>query len=110
MLWLAWAADVRSNIRQEIDSYETRMRELLPQLVVAQAAAAAVTDEAYERIGPLVVKLTILDTKIGTAAARFDEDEDGARRRLAETKGEALSLADDTLVEVRAALRSLERF
>jgi hypothetical protein len=109
ILWLSWAAGAKSNIRQEIDVYETRMRGLLPQLVVAQAAAAAVTDEAFRHIVPLANNLTILDTKIGTAAAKFSEGDDKSRRLIAETKQEAIILADSTVLEVRAALRALEQ-
>jgi hypothetical protein len=109
MLWVAWAARNKSGtqVRQEIDTYETRMRELLPQLLAAVAEASSVSDEAFKRVNPLVDQLEVLDTKIGTAATMLDEDEDEARRRITETKEDALSLMSRTLDEIRTVLRSL---
>jgi ABC-type transporter Mla subunit MlaD len=83
------------------------MRELLPQLLAAVAEASSVSDEAFKRVNPLVDQLEVLDTKIGTAATMLDEDEDEARRRITETKEDALSLMSRTLDEIRTVLRSL---
>jgi hypothetical protein len=73
-------------VRQEIDTYETRMRELLPKLLAAQAEAGSISDDANARVNPLRDQLTILDTRIGTAASKLDHDENEARRQIAETK------------------------
>ena len=56
---------------------------------------------------PLVDQLTILDTRIGTAASKLDDDELEARRQIAATKGDALKLMDRTLDEIRIVLRDL---
>jgi hypothetical protein len=109
MLWAAWAASTKSGpeVRQEIDTYEARMRELLPKLLAAQAEAGSISDDAYKRVNPLVDQLTVLDTRIGTAASKLDDDEDEARTQIAATKGYALSLMSRTLDEIRTVLRSL---
>jgi hypothetical protein len=108
MLWAAWAASNKASLelRQEIETYEARMRELLPKLLAAQAEAGSVSDDAYRRVNPLVDQLTILDTRIGTAASKLD-DEQESRRQIAETKGDALKLMDRTLDEIRKVLRDL---
>jgi hypothetical protein len=62
------------------------MRELLPQMMSAQAAAAGLSDDAFERIDPLVEELFTLDATVGTAAAGFDQDNEEARRRIAATR------------------------
>ena len=105
--WLAWAAMLRPDdvFRQAINSYDLRMHALLPRLLAAEAAAAGLSTEAFDRIGPLVDELQYLDGEVGTAAAGFDEDQDEARRRVAAFREQAISLADRTVVEVRALLR-----
>jgi hypothetical protein len=110
MLWLAWAAVHKSSTeaQEEIDSYEARMRELLPRLLAAEAEAGSVSDDAFGRVNPLVDRLTVLDTEIGTAAAGFPENEDDARRQIAATKEKVLNLMSQTLTEIRTILRSLE--
>lgn len=109
MLWAAWAASTKSGpeVRQEIDMYEARMRELLPKLLAAQAEASSISDDAYNRVNPLVDQLTVLDTRIGTAASKMDDDEHEARRHISETKDDALRLMSRTLDEIRTVLRSL---
>ena len=110
ILWLAWAAEVKPNaeVRREIETYETRMRELAPQLLAADAAAAGLSNEAFERLDPLVNELISLDTKVGTYAAGFGKDADEARRRLAAIKQDAVSISYRTIDGVRALLRDLE--
>lgn len=104
---LAWAARVLPDhqFRQEIESYEKRMRELLPQMTAAEAAAAGLSEDAFERIDPLVEELFHLDETVGTAAAGFDEDKVEARRRIAATEEQAWSLARRTIHQVRELLR-----
>lgn len=112
--WLAWAASVQpaEALRREIESYDARMRELLPQLLAAEAAGASLSDQAFERIDPLVRELTILDARVATAAAEFEADADGdgdaddSRQRLATAKDQAIDLSDRSVEAVRAILRS----
>jgi hypothetical protein len=81
------------------------MRELLPQMMSAQAAAAGLSDDAFERIDPLVEELFTLDATVGTAAAGFDEDKEEARRRIAATQTPAGTFSRKTIREVRELLR-----
>ncbi|MBK8468334.1 MAG: hypothetical protein WAR57_01050 [Candidatus Phosphoribacter sp.] len=105
--WLAWAATSQSSarLREEIESYDARMRELLPKLLAAEAAAASLSAEAFDRIDPLVRELISLDTAVGTAAATFDDNADEATRSLAGAKPRAVELGERSVDEVRALLR-----
>lgn len=105
--WLAWAATAQSAelLREEIASYDARMRELLPKLLGSEAAAASLSDEAFERIDPLVRELISLDTEVGTAAAGFEANADEATRSLAGAKHRAVELSERSVDEVRALLR-----
>jgi hypothetical protein len=105
--WLAWAAIAQPAdlMRREIETYDARMRELLPRLLASEAAAASLSDHAFERIDPLVRELISLDTKVGTAAAGFDDNADEARQRIAAVKKAAVDLSERSVDEVRALLR-----
>jgi hypothetical protein len=109
--WLAWAATVQSSTRlgEEIESYDARMRELLPKLLASEAAAASLSDEAFDRIDPLVRELISLDTAVGTAAATFENNADDATRSLAGAKPRAVELSERSVDEVRALLRGAAR-
>jgi hypothetical protein len=81
------------------------MRELLPKLLASEAAAASLSDEAFERIDPLVRELISLDTAVGTAAAGFEDNAGEATRCLAGAKPRAVELSERSVDEVRALLR-----
>ena len=53
-------------------------------------------------------ELIDLDTKVGTYAAGFDQDADGARRRILAIKQDAVSISYRTIDGVRALLRDLK--
>lgn len=105
--WLAWAATVQSTelLREEIASYDRRMRELLPTLLASEAAAASLSDEAFERIDPLVRELITLDTVVWTAPAGFDDNPAEAKRRLTEAKPRAVELSERSVDEACSLLR-----
>lgn len=105
--WLAWAAtaEIQDVFRQEMDAYNTRMRELLPQLVAAEVAAASLSDDAFERIDPLINDLLALDQEVGTAGAQFEIRPADAVGRIAAVKQPANDLAHRSVHEVRALLR-----
>jgi hypothetical protein len=105
--WLAWAATADSSARlgEEIATYDARMRELLPRLLAAEAAAASLSEEAFDRIDPLVRELISLDTAVGTIAATFQTDPDEAARGLAAAKPRAVALSERSVDEVRTLLR-----
>lgn len=109
--WLAWAATAQSStrLREEIASYDARMRELLPKLLASEAAAASLSDEAFDRIDPLVRELISLDTAVGTAAATFENNPDEATQSLAGAKPRAVELSERSVDEVRALLRGAAR-
>ena len=109
--WLAWAATAQSSarLREEIESYDARMRELLPKLLASEAAAASLSDGAFDRIDPLVRELISLDTAVGTAAATFENNADEATRSLAGAKPRAVELSERSVDEVRALLRGAAR-
>lgn len=106
--WLGWAAKVqpRQILLQEVQTYDARMRELIPRLLAAEVAAASLSEGAFDRIDPLVRELIVLDTRVGTAAAAFEEDSEAATQRLAEAKDAANDLSDRSVSEVRALLRA----
>lgn len=105
--WLAWAATAKSTagLREEIGTYDARMRELLPKLLASEAAAASLSDEAFTRIDPLVRELISLDTVVGTAAANFEENAVDATRSLTAAKQQAVELSERSVDEVRSLLR-----
>jgi hypothetical protein len=105
--WLAWAATAESTerLREEIGTYDARMRDLLPKLLASEVAAASLSDESFRRIDPLVRELISLDTVVGTAAAGFEENVDEATRSLAGAKQRAVDLSERSVDEVRTLLR-----
>jgi hypothetical protein len=68
-------------------------------------ATYTLSDQAFERIDPLVRELSELDLKVGTAGASFD-DNDEARQRLAASQHDAFDLGRRCVHEVRSLLRS----
>jgi hypothetical protein len=105
--WLGWSVSVQSpeDVRHEIDNYDAKMRELIPQLLAAEAAAASLSDEAFEQIDPLVNDLLLLDTKVGTAAARLEADREAAAEEIAAAKRAAVEIQIRTVRIVRTLLR-----
>lgn len=105
--WLGWAAKVQPQevLLQEMQTYDTRMRELIPRLLAAEVAAASVSDDAFDRVDPLVRELITLDTRVGTVTAAFDRDREQAKQHLAEAKDAANDLSDRSVTQVRALLR-----
>ncbi len=105
--WLAWSATAHApaRLREEIATYDAQMRELLPKLLAAEAAAASLSVDAFDRIDPLVRALLTLDTQAGTAAAGFEVDADEATSRLAAIKPAAGQLSERSVDVVRSLLR-----
>jgi hypothetical protein len=105
--WLSWAAGIQSDheIREEIAVYEARMRQLQPELLAAEAAAASQSDEAFDRIDPLVNELMEIDAEVATAGARFDHNPDEVRSYLAEVGQHSRDLAVRRIQVIRELLR-----
>jgi hypothetical protein len=73
--WLAWLATNRPDdeeFRKEIAAYDQRMKQLLPQLMAAEAGAAGLSRNAFDRIDPLVETLLRMDADVGVEAAKFN--------------------------------------
>jgi hypothetical protein len=77
----------------------------LPQLLAAEAAAASLSDDAFEQIDPLVNDLLVLDTKVGTAAAAMEADRTSAVKQISDAKSAALDIQLRTIRIVRSLLR-----
>jgi hypothetical protein len=105
--WLGWSVSVQSaeEVRREIDIYNAKFRELIPQLLAAEAAAAGQSDDAFERIDPLVNELLVLDTKVGTAAATLETNREAAAQDIADAKRAAVEIQVNIVKVVRALLR-----
>jgi hypothetical protein len=106
--WLAWSASVKpaESVLQEASDYEHRMRELLPKLFSAQAAASGLSDAAFAEINPLVQRLAAMDTQIGSACARLlPGDVEGGVHSLSTFVAPTYELTRDMVSTVRSLLR-----
>jgi len=105
--WLGWSVEVQTHadVQREVERYDTRIRELLPQLLAAEAAAASSSDEAFEQLDPLVNDLIVLDTKVGTAAAGLESDWTSAAKQLSNARSAAVDIQQRTIQIVRSLLR-----
>lgn len=105
--WLGWSVSVQSpeEIRREVDTYNTKLRELIPQLLAAEAAAASVSDNAFDQIDPLVNELLILDARVGTAAQRLETNHETAAQQIADAKRDAVEMQERVIRVIRALLR-----
>jgi gas vesicle protein len=61
MAWLAWSASTKplEAVKEEAELYDGHMRELLPKIFSAQAAASGLSDTTYETIQDLVDRLRV---------------------------------------------------
>jgi hypothetical protein len=106
--WLAWSATAKSDesLRSDIAEYDSKMRLLMPRLVTAQAAASGLSDDAYDRLDPLVQRLFALDGALADASVRFEGNSTTqAREELGHMRGAANRLIQDLVVNVRSQLR-----
>ena len=94
MAWLAWSASTKplEAVKEEAELYDTRMRELLPKIFSAQAAASGLNDTTYETIQDLVNRLIQLDTFLGTKCVELDSDPGTMLPIIAGLEPEALKL------------------
>jgi hypothetical protein len=105
--WLSWAAEVKpiDAVKADANDYDTRMRTLLPRIASAEAAASGLSDEAFARIDPFVERLLILDTKLGAASVRLDDEPENALRELTLLQDEASQLYRQVVRGMRSQLR-----
>jgi gas vesicle protein len=105
--WLCWAATAKpdESLKADVTEYDAKMRQLLPRLVSAQAAASGLSDESFENVDPLVQQMFALDTQIGDAAVQLDADSVGARERLRGLHESVSEFEREIVVRVRSLLR-----
>jgi hypothetical protein len=108
--WLCWAATGKPDeaLKADVAEYDAKMRQLLPRLVSAQAAASGLSEEAFENIDPLVQRLFALDTQIGDATVQLDANSVDGRERLRGLIEAVSGFEREIVVRVRSLLR-LER-
>jgi hypothetical protein len=108
MAWLAWSASTKplEAVKAEAELYDTRMRDILPKIFGAQAAASGLSDETYETIQELVNRLIKLDTFLGTKCFELGSDPGTALPIIADHESAALDLARKAVEAVRGHLRT----
>jgi hypothetical protein len=72
MAWISWSASAKSleDVRIEVDIYNERMRDLLPRVFSAQAAASGLDDQTYEKIQRIIARLSPSSQRPLTSLAR----------------------------------------
>lgn len=110
MAWLSWSASVKSldAVKEEAHLYNARMREILPKIFSAQAAASGLGDTTYQTIQNLVEDLIQLDTLLGTKCVELDSKPKAALPVIAAQEPAALRLARQVVETVRGHLRSAD--
>jgi gas vesicle protein len=108
MAWLAWSASTKPHeaVKEEAKLYDARMRELLPKIFSAQAAASGLSDTTYGTIQELVNRLVQLDTFLGTKCIELDSDPATVLPIIADLEPTALELARQVVETVRGHLRN----
>jgi gas vesicle protein len=108
MAWLAWSARTKSHeaVKEEAELYDSRMRELLPRIFSAQAAASGLSDTTYDTIQKLVDRLIELDTFLGTKCVELDSDPEAVLAIIGDQEPAALKLARQVVETVRSHLRT----
>jgi hypothetical protein len=105
--WASWAASAKSTeaLRADLAEYDAGMRALLPKLMSAQAAAAGVSEDVFDRIDPMVTELYRLDLAIGNASVQLEGDAEAGRRALWEVREPANELGRQVVRQVASYLR-----
>jgi hypothetical protein len=108
MAWLAWSASTKplEAVKVEAELYDARMRDILPKIFSAQAAASGLGDETYKTIQDLVSRLIQLDTFLGTKCFELGTDPGTALPIIADHESAALELARKAVETVRGHLRT----
>jgi hypothetical protein len=108
MAWLAWSAATKplDKVKEEAELYDARMRDILPKIFSAQAAASGLNDQTYETIQTLVNHMIELDTFLGTKCFELSSVPDAALPIIADQERAALDLARQAVETVRGHLRT----
>ena len=108
MAWISWSASVMplEGVQEESLIYNDRMRELLPRIFSAQAAASGLNEQTYDTIHTIIERLIEMDTALGTECTKLDSSPKTALPKIATFEPEALRLKRETVETVRQHLRS----
>jgi hypothetical protein len=108
MAWLAWSASIKppEAVKKEAETYDDRMRELLPMIFSAQAAASGLSDTTYKTIQELVGRLVDLDTFLGTKCVELDSSPGATLPIIANLEPAAIELARQVVETVHGHLRT----
>lgn len=108
MAWVSWSASVMplKGVQKESLIYNNRMRELLPRIFGAQAAASGLNEQTYDTIQAVIARLIEMDTELGTECTKLDSSPKTALPKIATFESEALRLMRETVETVRQHLRS----
>jgi hypothetical protein len=108
MAWLSWSASAKSleGVRLEASIYDDRMRNLLPRIFSAQAAASGLSDQTYGTIQAIIARLIELDTELGTECTKLESAPEAVIPKIALFEPKALALARETVETVRQHLIS----
>ena len=108
MAWVSWSASVMplEGVQKEANIYNDRMRDLLPRIFSAQAAASGLNDQTYHTIEAVISRLIELDTELGTECTKLESAPKTALPKIATFEPKALRLAHETVETVRQHLKS----
>jgi hypothetical protein len=108
MAWISWSAAVMplEGVREEALIYNERMRELLPSIFGAQAAASGLNEQTYNTIQVIIDRIIDMDEQLGTECANLDSSPKTALPKIATFKAEALQLKGEMVETVRQNLKS----
>lgn len=108
MAWLAWSASTKplEAVKDEAELYDSRMRDLLPRIFSAQAAASGLSDATYKTIQDVVDRLIELDTFLGTKCVEMNSDPETVLPIIAGLEPAALKLARQVVETVHGYLRA----
>jgi hypothetical protein len=108
MAWVSWSASVMplEGVREESMIYNDRMRDLLPRIFSAQAAASGLNEATYDTIQEIIKRLIEMDTELGTECTKLESSPKTALPKIATFEAEALRLIRRTVDTVRQHLRS----
>jgi hypothetical protein len=108
MAWVAWSASIKPlvDVQTEANIHNDRMRELLPRIFSAQAAASGLNEQTYHTIQAVIARLIELDTELGTECTKLESAPKAALPKIASFEPEALRLARETVETVRQHLKN----
>jgi hypothetical protein len=92
--WFTWEADYRPDriTKEAVELYDTEMRGLFPEIDSALIMVSALSNEAYERLAPLVLDIYNLDLKVSRETRKITNAPSDAAKGIADYKDAAFQL------------------